>query len=104
IKWPTETIKKTNTLQKIKHPYDAITLDSPTLKNRISIKMTSKIFLCFLSLLLLGRSAYGQEEEKVDPDSSGVVKNVLTPLSTPVLLFTTVEEQEKAEKKEKKKK
>ena len=66
--------------------------------------MTSKIFLCFLPLLLLGPLAYGQEEGKVDPDSSGVVKNVLTPLSTPVLLFSPVEEQEKAEKKEKKKK
>ena len=66
--------------------------------------MTSKIFLCVLSLLFLVSSAFGQEEENVDPDSSGVVKNVLTPISTPVLLFTTVEEEEKAKKKEKKKK
>ncbi len=66
--------------------------------------MSHKLFLCFFSLLLAGQQAYAQEEEKVDPDSSGVVKNVLTPLSTPVLLFTAVEEQEEAKKKEKKKK
>ncbi|HLT07275.1 MAG TPA: hypothetical protein VK014_07090 [Cyclobacteriaceae bacterium] len=66
--------------------------------------MRSKLFFCFLLTILISRLGFSQEGEKADPDSSGVVKNVLTPISTPVLLFTTVEEEEKAKKKERKKK
>ncbi len=48
-----------------------------------------------------GKSA---EVAKADPDSSGVVKDRLSPTSTPVLLFSDAEEEENKEKKKKKKK
>ncbi|WP_114751666.1 toxin-antitoxin system YwqK family antitoxin [Pleomorphovibrio marinus] len=44
------------------------------------------------------------ETPKSDPDSSGVVKDRLSPTSTPVLLFSDAEEEENKEKKKKKKK
>lgn len=60
--------------------------------------------MCFFSFLLTRPLAFSQEGEKADPDSSGIVHNVLRPVSTPVLLFTTVEDEEKSKEKKKKKK
>jgi antitoxin component YwqK of YwqJK toxin-antitoxin module len=63
-----------------------------------------------LSFLLISQIALGQEENKTDqdslksdPDSSGVVSNALRPTSTPILLFTALEDEEKAKKEKKKK-
>jgi antitoxin component YwqK of YwqJK toxin-antitoxin module len=45
-----------------------------------------------------------EEEGKTDPDSSGAVSKVLLPTSTPILLFTAVEDKEEDKEKKKKKK
>jgi len=64
----------------------------------------SAFYLIFL--LVFSQSGFAQEqlEEKSDPDSSGVVNNVLVPTSTPVLLFSTLEDKEPSKKERKKKK
>ena len=63
-----------------------------------------KMLFYLLPILLLSQVAFAQETEKTDPDSVGAVNNVLLPTSTPVLLFTSVEDEEKVRKKKKKRK
>ena len=72
--------------------------------------MNTTKYLGALSFLLLCQYALGQEENnadqdslKVDPDSSGVVNDVLRPISTPILLFTALEDEEETKKEKKKK-
>jgi antitoxin component YwqK of YwqJK toxin-antitoxin module len=64
------------------------------------------VFMLLLPGFWLGPSkfTFGQDEEKTDPDSSGVVKDRLLPTSTPVLLFSDSEEEKKEGGKVKKKK
>jgi len=68
-----------------------------------TVQMSRKILLYLLLFLSLGQLALAQKEEIEDPDSSGVVSNALLPVSTPVLLFTAVEDKEETKKKKKKK-
>lgn len=70
--------------------------------------MFDKRLLLLLGFLVFGPLTFAQEEEQqeeaqADPDSSGVVRNVLTPTSTPILLFTAVEDEEGKDRKKKKK-
>lgn len=66
--------------------------------------MIQKTSLFLVFFLLLSQFLLAQKDEKTDPDSSGVVKNVLLPTSTPILLFTAPEDRDENKKKKKKKK
>lgn len=68
--------------------------------------MIERSAFCLIFLLVFSQTGFAQEqvEEKSDPDSSGVVNNVLVPTSTPVLLFSTLEDKEPSKKERKKKK
>src|SRR5690606_3385009 len=79
-------------------------------KSLRTLIMNTTKYLGALSFLLLCQYALGQEENnadqdslKVDPDSSGVVNDVLRPISTPILLFTALEDEEETKKEKKKK-
>lgn len=78
-------------------------------KNKWNVILSmEKTMLYLLSFLFLGHFSLAQETEKKeaisDPDSSGVVKNVLLPTSTPILLFNESGKEEEAIKKKRKKK
>ncbi|WP_194777191.1 toxin-antitoxin system YwqK family antitoxin [Pararhodonellum marinum] len=66
--------------------------------------MLKKYIPIFLSCFLIAYGAIGQEENLTDPDSSGVVDDLLLPTSAPILLFDDAKKEEDKKKKKKKKK
>src|SRR5690606_33013903 len=68
-----------------------------------AVQMARKLLLYLFLFMYLGHFAMAQDEKIEDPDSTGVVNNALLPISTPVLLSTSVEDKEETKKKKKKK-
>ena len=68
------------------------------------MRIPTKKLLLLIPYLILCQEVYGQEAEKATPDSVEAANDILRPISTPVLLFTAVEEKEAEEKKDRKKK
>lgn len=66
--------------------------------------LLNKKLLLLIPYLILCQQVTGQEADKNPSDSTDVVNDILRPTSTPVLLFTAVEEKEAEEKKDRKRK